>query len=74
MVIHGSADEEISINGASLYARAINEKSDMTVTFSPDKEGHNTHMGVVRPIDEPGEINKEVLPKVLQFIDELADN
>ena len=74
MIIHGSADEEISINGASLYAHAVNEKSDMTVTFSPDKEGYNTHMGVVRPVNEPGEINKEVLPKVLQFIDELADN
>lgn len=74
MIIHGSADEEISINGASLYAHAVNEKSDMIVTFSPDKEGYNTHMGVVRPVDAPGEINKEVLPKVLQFIDELADN
>ena len=45
----------------------------MTVTFLPDKEGYNTHMGVVRPVDAPGEINQEVLPKVLQFIDELAD-
>ena len=73
MIIHGSADEEIAIKGASLYAHAVHEKSDMTVTFSPDKEGHNTHMGVVRPVDAPGEINQEVLPKVLQFIDELAD-
>ena len=74
MIIHGSADEEISIDGASLYAHAVNEKSDRIVTFSPDKEGYHTHMGVVRPVDEPGEINKEVLPKVLRFIDELTDN
>ncbi len=74
MVIHGSADEEISINGASLYAHAINEKSDLITVFSPDKEGYNTHMGVVRPTNEPGEINKEVLPKVLEFIDGLTEN
>ena len=74
MIIHGSADEEISINGAALYAHAVHEKSDLTTTFSPDKEGYNTHMGVVRPVNEPSEINEEVLPKVLQFIDELADH
>ena len=74
MIIHGSADEEISINGAALYAHAVNEKSDLTTTFLPDKEGYNTHMGVVRPENKPGEINEEVLPKVLQFIDEIADN
>ncbi len=74
MIIHGSADEEISINGASLYAHTINEKSDLITVFSPDKEGYNTHMGVVRPTKEPGEINKEVLPKVLEFIDRLTEN
>ena len=70
LIVHGSADEEVSITGASLYAHALNDGSSLIETFLPDKDGYNTHMGVVRPVNEHGEINNEVLPEVLRFIEE----
>ena len=72
LIIHGNKDDEILLDGASIYNHVIKVKSPCIMTRLIKKEGANTHMGVVRPSGTLEDINEEVFPEVVSFIDEVC--
>lgn len=66
LIFQGDKDDEVTMTGASIYAKR--EMVNSNVSFHlVEQEGMNTHMEIIRPTK--GQVNQKLIDEVVRFLE-----